>query len=153
VLEIQEDATRPHPIPYFDLTSRYGLLLLRVKNSGAGVAYNVRLNWKTHPLNEEGEEMSALDTISVLIPQDSVSVLLGRPHQLFQKYPAMRFEGTVTFKDVTGKEMNHPFICSADEHRQRLVHDNEFPRTLHDLQQLPKQLEEIAKAIRDGKTE
>ena len=44
VLEIQEDATRPSPTPYFDFTSRYGLMLLRVKNSGAGVAYDVRLN-------------------------------------------------------------------------------------------------------------
>jgi len=46
VLEMQEDATRPCPTPYFDITSRYGLLLLRVKNLGAGVAYNVRLTWE-----------------------------------------------------------------------------------------------------------
>src|SRR5664279_5407735 len=73
VLEIQEDATRPCPTPYFDITSRYGLLLLRVKNIGAGVAYDVRLKWSKRPLNEEGKEVTELDAIPVLLPHDSVS--------------------------------------------------------------------------------
>jgi hypothetical protein len=149
VLEIQEDLSRPHPMPYFDFTSRYQLLLLRVKNLGAGVAYDVRLTWDTHPRNEDGEELTAQDTIAVLIPQDSASVLVGRPNQLFQKYPVMRFEGTVEFKDVTGKTKRHKFICSADEHRKRLVHDDELPRTLYDLQKIPQSLSEIQKAIHE----
>src|SRR5271168_1325950 len=45
ILEIQEDALRPRPTPYFDLTSRCDLLQLRVKNLGGGVAYDVRLHW------------------------------------------------------------------------------------------------------------
>src|ERR1039458_6013511 len=53
VLEIQEDATRPCPMPYFDVTSRYGFLQLRVKNIGAGVAYDVILSWDKHPQNAE----------------------------------------------------------------------------------------------------
>jgi hypothetical protein len=149
VLEIQEDATRPHPIPYFDITSRYGFLLLRVKNIGAGVAYDVLLNWIKRPQNEKGEEVTAVDAISVLMPQDSVSVLVGRPHELFKKYPAMQFEGTVEYKDATGKRMSQRFLCSADEHRTRLMHDDELPRTLYDLQQLPQKLTEICKAIRE----
>lgn len=148
ILEIQEDATRPCPTPYFDITSRYGFLLLRVKNLGAGVAYGVHLNWNKRPQNEEGEEVTAVDAVPVLVPHESVSVLVGRPHELFNKYPAMRFEGIVECKDVTGKHMTQPFICSADEHRSRLVHDDELPRTLYDLQQIPKRLDGIADAIR-----
>ena len=41
VLEIQEDSLRPRPTPYFDLTSRYGLLLLRVKNLGNYILYSL----------------------------------------------------------------------------------------------------------------
>jgi len=147
VLEIQEDATRPCPTPHFDITSRYGLLLLRVKNLGAGVAYDVRLTWKKHPQNEEGEEVSTLDVVPVLMPQESVSVNMGRPHELFKKYPKMRYEGTVEFKDVTGIRIRQEFICSADEHRSRLVHDDEMPRTLYDLQKIPQELAGIRKAI------
>jgi hypothetical protein len=149
VLEIQEDATRPCPTPHFDITSRYGLLLLRVSNIGAGVAYNVQLNWDKHPQDEEGEDVTSLDSISVLMPHDSVSILVGRPHDLLQKYPTMRFEGTLGFKDATGKYRKQRFICSADEYRKRLTFDNEMPRTLHELQKLPKELTEICAAIRD----
>ena len=147
VLEIQEDANRPSPTPYFDITSRYGLLLLRVRNLGAGVAYNVRLNWDKHPQNEEGEDVAVLDTIPVLMPHDSTSVLVGRPHELFKKYPTMRFEGTVEFKDVAGNSRSQRFLCSADEHRNRLVFDDEMVKTLRDLQELPDKLTDICKAI------
>jgi hypothetical protein len=147
VLEIQEDATRPCPTPHFDLTSRYGLLQLRVKNIGAGVAYDVHLNWDKHPQNEEGEDVTALDTISVLMPHDSVSILMGRSNELVRKYPTMRFEGTVEFKDVAGRKRAERFRCSADEHRSRLTFDQELPKTLYELQKLPEELEKIHKAI------
>ena len=75
--------------------------------------------------------------------------MVGRPHQLFQKYPTMRFEGMVEFRDATKKSMRYAFICSADEHRKRLVHDDELPRTLYELQQIPNKLSEIGSAIRD----
>lgn len=149
VLDIQEDLSRPHPMPYFDFTSRYHLLLLRVKNLGAGVAYDVRLTWDAHPRNEDGDELTALDTIGVLIPQDSASVMVGRPNELFKKYPMMRFEGTVQFKDAAGKTRSQRFVCSADEHRKRLVHDEELPRTLYDLQKIPQELAEIRKVIEE----
>jgi len=147
VLEIQEDANRPCPTPYFDLTSRYGLLLLRVKNLGAGVAYDVRMSWKDHPRNEEGEKVSSLDVIPVLMPQGSASVNIGRPHELFRKYPSMRYEGTVEFKDIGGRLIKREFVCSADEHRSQLVHDDEMLRTLYDLQKVPEKLAEIKTAI------
>lgn len=148
VLEIQEDSLQPRPTPYFDLTSRYNLLLLRVKNIGLGVAYDLQLTWNTHPRNEEGEEVSALDFISVLTPQDSVSVMVGRPQQLFQKYSTMRFEVTFEFRDAAKKKMRAAFVVSADEHRKRLVHDDELPKTLYELQQIPGKLDEIGKEIR-----
>ncbi len=151
VLEMQEDAMRPHPMPYFDLTSRCDLLLLRVKNLGVGVAYDVQLIWDAHPCNEQGEEVTALDTISVLIPQESVSVMLGGTKQLFQIYPTVRYAGTITFKDINGKCMENRFICSADEYRKRLTYDNELPRTLRDIQDIPKELKEISNAIRDAR--
>ena len=150
VLEIQEDSSRPRPTPYFDMTSRYGLLLLRVKNIGMSVAYDVRLIWDAHPCDEEGEEVRMLDNISVLVPQDSVSAIVGRPHELFRTYPIMHFEGRVEFKNAAGKRIRYPFICSADEHRRRLVYDDEMPRTLYDLQQIPRELKEICQAIKDA---
>jgi hypothetical protein len=147
MLEMQRDALRPSPTPFFDISSRFGLLLLRVKNVGAAVAYDVTLTWDYHPKTEEGDEVIALDSIPSLMPQASASVNVGRPHELFKKYGEMQFSGIVEFKDVTGKKMRQRFKCSADEHRSSLTYDDEMTRTLYDLQKVPKELSEIATAI------
>lgn len=147
MFEMQRDALRPSPIPYFDFTSRYGLLLLRVKNLGASVAYDVMIKWDQHPKNEEGDDVKALDSISLLMPQASASINVGRPHELFRKYKDMTFTGTVEFKDVTGQKMSQSFKCSADEHRSSLTYDDEVTRTLYDLQKLPEGLAAIVTAI------
>jgi len=62
IIELQEDSLRPRPTPYFDLTSRFSLLQLRVKNLGAGVANDVQLKWKTHPVDHKGNEIQSLDS-------------------------------------------------------------------------------------------
>jgi hypothetical protein len=85
------------------------------------------------------------------MPQDSVSIGLGSSHEMVAKYPTLRFEGTVAFKDVAGKERTQRFRCSADEQRSRLTFDQELPKTLHELQKLPEELDKIRKAIESFK--
>lgn len=147
VLEIQEDALRPRPTPYFDLASRYGLLQLRVKNLGAGVAYDVHIKWKVHPRDHQGNEITSLDQISVLLPQESASTLVGPSHTIVRELSDARFEGECSFKDATGKRIRQQFICSVDAHQKQLVHDAELPKTLRELQEIPKELGRIAEVI------
>lgn len=144
VIEIQEDSQRPHPTPYFDLTSRYNLLQLRVKNFGASVAYDVQLKWKTRPVDHKGDEVCSLDRISVLVPQESVSTLIGAAHDTVRKLSDSQFEGECHFKDASGKRFRQRFICSVDASLKQLVHDNELPKTLRELQDIPKELARIA---------
>jgi hypothetical protein len=147
VLELQEDSSRPRPTPCFDVSSRYNLLQLRVKNIGGGVAYDVRLNWDNHPIDHQGENVEALDYISVLLPGESVSTLLGVSTDTVKKLSTTRFEGEVKFKNSNGKVYKEKFICSADAHQKRLVHDDELPKTLRDLQDIPKELGRINDAL------
>lgn len=144
VLEIQEDSQRPRPTPYFDLTSRYDLLQLRVKNLGASVAYDVQLKWKTCPVDHKGNEVRSLDHISVLVPDESVSTLIGTSHDTVRKLSDTRFEGECNYKDASGKRFRQKFICSVDASQKQLLHDNELPKTLHELQNIPKELSRIA---------
>jgi hypothetical protein len=144
VLEIQEDALRPRPTPYFDLTSRYSLLQLRVKNLGGGVAYDVELRWKTHPVDYQGDEVTSLDRIPVLLPQDSASVLVGPSTTIVRELAHSPFEGECRFRDSTGKKFSEHFICSVDANQKQLIHDTELPKTLRELQQIPEQLSRIA---------
>ena len=144
VLAIQEDALRPRPTPYFDMTSRYNLLQLRVKNFGGGVAYDVQLKWKTHPLDHKGETVTALDHISVLLPQESASTLIGTSSNKVKEFARSKFEGECRYKDFTGKKLRQKFVCSVDAHQKQLLHDDELPKTLRDLQEVPKELARIA---------
>lgn len=144
VLEIQEDSQRPRPTPYFDLTSRYDLLQLRVQNFGASIAYDVQLKWKTRPVDHKGNEIQSLDCISVLVPQGSVSTLIGTSHDTVRKLSDTKFEGECHYKDASGKRFRQKFICSVDASQKQLIHDNELPKTLRELQDIPKELARIA---------
>lgn len=144
VLEIQEDALRPRPIPHFDLSSRYNLLQLRVKNFGGGVAYDVHIEWREHPLNQKGEEITSVDQIPVLLPQDSVSTLVGSSQSMVKEISETRFEGECRFRDSSGKWYSDHFVCSVAGSLKQLVHDDEMLRTLRDLQEIPTELERIA---------
>jgi hypothetical protein len=147
VLEIQEDALRPRPTPYFDVTSRYNLLQLRVKNLGGGVAYDVDLKWKTQPADYLGNAVASLDHISVLLPQESASTLVGTASQTIKEIAQSRFEGECSFKDSTGKRYRQKFICSVDAHQKQLVHDDELPKALREIQEIPKELDRIAEIL------
>jgi hypothetical protein len=147
VLQIQEDSLRPRPTPYFDLTSRYDLLQLRVKNLGEGVAYDVQLKWKKRPVDHKGNEVQSLDWISVLLPQESVSTLIGTSHDTVRKFSDTQFEGECHYKDSSGKRFRQNFICSVDASQKQLIHDNELPKTLRELQDIPKELARIAEQL------
>jgi hypothetical protein len=147
VLELQEDSLRPRPTPYFDLTSRYDLLQLRVKNFGAGAAYDVQLKWKTRPVDHKGNEVQSLDRISVLLPQESVSTLIGASHDTVRRLSDTQFEGECRYRDSSGKRLRQNFICSVDASRQQLLHDSELPKTLRELQEIPKELARIAEQL------
>lgn len=150
VLEIQEDALRPRPTPYFDLTSRYNMLQLRVKNLGGGVAYDVQLLWKTHPVDKCGNDVTSLDRISVLLPQESVSTLIGIASGSVGELSDTRFEGEWLCKDLTGRKFHQRFVCSVDANQKQLVHDHELPKTLWELQNIPKELARIADQLEKG---
>ncbi len=144
VLEIQQDALRPRPIPYFDMASRYGILQLRVKNFGSGVAYDVRLQWNNRPVDHEGKEIASLDHISVLLPQESASLLVGASSTQVKKFGKSQFEGECCCRDANGGVYRDKFICSVDGSQRQLVHDDEMPKTLYELQKVPEGLDRIA---------
>lgn len=147
VLELQEDSLRPQPIPYFDLTSRYDLLQLRIKNFGADVAYDIQLKWKMRPFDHCGNKVQSLDHISALLPQESVSTLIGASHDTVRKLSDAKFEGECHYKDSIGRKFRHDFICSVDACQKQLLHDNELPKTLRELQDIPKELARIAEQL------
>jgi hypothetical protein len=123
------------------------MLQLRVKNFGVGVAYDVQLKWKTHPVDHEGNEVQSLDRIPVLLPQESVSTLIGASHDTVRKLSDTQFGGECHYKDSSGKRFRQNFICSVDASQKQLLHDNELPKTLRELQDIPKELARITEQL------
>jgi hypothetical protein len=97
-----------------------------------------------HPVDHKGDEVRSLDQIAILLPQESVSVLVGAAHDTVRRFSDARFEGQCQYKDSTGKKFCEEFVCSVDASRKQLVHDNEMPKTLRELQDIPKELARIA---------
>jgi hypothetical protein len=153
VLELQQDSQRPYPYPSIDVTSRYMLMQLVVKNLGGTAAYDIRLKWGKPVLNAEGEvarftKQAEVPEIPILLPNESVAISLGASNALFERYQDMNYSGEVEFQDPTGKRMKHAFYVSAERYRNSLTFREEDLRTNHELQKIPAKLEALTSEVK-----
>jgi hypothetical protein len=146
MVELQEDAAQPNPVPSIDLRSRYGLAQFRITNHGRSVAQDVLVKWDRPLLDADGQAvgLGSESAIPALGPGQTASVLLGVPHSWLEKTPKATFSGSISFKNSSGDDTKRPFVVSAEHERQSLTHDEEEPRTLYDIQKIPEVLKQIA---------
>jgi len=152
LLELQRDARRPYPYPSIDVSSRHQIVQLRVTNCGGTAAFDVQLRWQRPLLNVDGKpvrftEQAGAPEIPVLLPHESVAVPVGGSQEVFNREQKIDHEGTVEFKDASGTPRCHHFHLSAEAYRHGLLYDREDPKTHYELQQIPKKLDCIQKAI------
>lgn len=148
VLELQQDAQQPYPYPSIDLTSRYGLIQLRVTNYGGSAAHDICLHWHQPLLNSQGEEVkftkqAGAPDISVLLPNESVNLSIDGSRQLFEAYEKLNYSGEVTFKDSSKRTIKYPFLLSAEKYRYTLSYSEEEPKTHYQLQKIPDELHKL----------
>jgi hypothetical protein len=148
VVELEEDRLQPYPYPHFDATSRYGLMLLRVTNSGGGVAHDIELEWDRPLTNSGGKEIRfsaerSSPEIPVLMPGQSISMLVDGHIQFFEMKKKHGYSGKIRFKDGTGKTKQHRFVLDAEMLRGTLLHDKEELKTHYEVQRLPDALKKI----------
>lgn len=156
VLELEEDSQRPYPYPSIDVKSRYGLMLLRVTNTGGGAAHNISLIWDKPIKNWKGEVVCFADNdkapqIAVLLPKESAAVAIGGSNDIYAKNTDMNYRGTVEFVDASNKKYKYKFFVSAEPYRSTLVFDEEEPKTHRELQKIPDKLIAISNALDDIK--
>lgn len=154
VLELQRAAQQPYPYPSIDCRSRYQIMQLKLTNYGGTAAHKVWLRWEGKALaNTDGEvvRLGAAEDgseIPILLPNETVSVLVDSNWKMFKQYDDLNFEGTVCYEDVLGKTRSHAFWLSAEKFRKGLNYDEEEPRTHFELQKIPKELQRIRKEIK-----
>lgn len=153
-LEARQDARRPYPYPSIDLRSRSQLFQLRVTNAGGSAAHNIRIIWDKPLLDTDGKEVRFTDIeespdIPVLLPNESVSKLVGVSHKFFKDNPNANYSGTIEFSDPSMETFRHSFFLSPEAYRKSMVHETEDSLTHSSLQDLPKKIDELTRAVRE----
>lgn len=151
-LESRQDASRPYPYPSIDLRSRSHLLQLKITNAGGTVAHNIRIIWEKPLLDMDGKEIRFTDIeeepdIPVLLPNESVSKLVGPSHKFFAKNQNANYSGVIEFSDSSMKIFRHSFFLSPEAYRKSMVHETEDSLTHSSLQDLPGQIEKLTAAV------
>lgn len=153
VLELHEDAQEPVVVVGIDARRRYQLVQFRVANVGGSPAHDVQIHWNQPLTDADGkavrisETSEGPDRIPVLLPKESTAIVLGASHRFFGKHRHQTFGGRVSYRNSSGRSREHSFGFSTDVHEKSLVHDEEEPKTLFELQKLPKLLEQVATEI------
>jgi hypothetical protein len=142
VVELEEDKMMPFPYPQFDVTSRYGLMLLKMTNFGGSAAHHIRIVWDEPLTNSKGVEVKfAPDTesnvIPVLVPGQHVSKIVDGHIEFFAAKHAHTYRGRIEYQDSTGAQRNHPFMLDAEAYKGAPLYDEESLKTHHELQKLP----------------
>ncbi len=149
VLELQEDALAPNPVPVIDLRRRYELAQFRVTNHGGATAHDVKIIWQRQLQDAEGKDvLLGRDVAISVIPEgESASVLLGSSHNFVRTHQDTTFRGDIEYRNASGRQYRKPFVVSAEHERVALTHDEETPKTPRELQKVPDELKAVARAI------
>ncbi|UZJ44217.1 hypothetical protein OOT55_16375 [Marinimicrobium sp. C6131] len=148
VVELEEDRQKPYPYPSFDFSSRYGLVLFRVENSGGGVAHDISFKWDGDPVTRGGQEICFSSDckgvqIPVLLPGKSISKTISDSAAFFQAKSSREHSGTLSFKDSLGRKHSHIFRMNAEMYLGTPTHSDEALKTHYELQKIPNQLEKV----------
>lgn len=152
VIELEEDKLCPNPYPHFDTTSRYGLMLLRVTNSGGGAAYNIDLIWDEQLVNSRGEIIRyspdrKSPEIPVLLPGESVSKTVDGYIQFFGMQKRHEYSGDVKFTDGKGRKFKRRFVLDAEMYKGTPYYSEEELKTHYELQKLPSELQKLTSEV------
>ena len=132
-IEMQEDALKPYPYPFFDLTSRPGIPLFRVKNFGGTVAHDIEIIWDKDKPFEFSRNKNEPD-IAVLMPGQTISY--NKDTGSSSENPRSIFTGAIKFKDASGRSMKHKFVVSAGQYYDAYTVDDESKVSQFTLQNI-----------------
>lgn len=156
IIESQEDSQRPYPYLLFDISSRYMLVQLVMKNFGGSPAYDIEISWDKPLLNSSGKQISFgvnnkhnID-IPFLFQGEKISVLVDGANNIFGKYKEkdLNYSGFITFKDSTGQQIKYCFYLSLEKYRNNLTYSEEGLKTDVELQKIPTAINNIQKELK-----
>jgi hypothetical protein len=154
----QLDSKLPQIIIDTDFKSRYGLVVLSIKNLGEMTAFTVRVKWDKPILNYKGENIfgqstdSFVTTLPVLQMGQELKITIDEIGHFYSKYKdsELQYSGTVTYSlsKTTKSTIETDFTLDLSIFRKTLYHETESLKAFFELQKLPKVLDEIKEEIK-----
>lgn len=157
------DAKLPQIVVDSDTKSRYGLMLLLIKNYGDKTAYNIEINWDKPIKNYKGENILSTDNdcsvmkIPVLQKGQELKIVIDTPGNFYTKYKdeEMKYSGEIKYyltnNKKTGK-IKSSFYLDFSIFRKTVYDESELLRASYEIQKIPKELEEIKKLLKEKTT-
>jgi hypothetical protein len=157
------DAKLPQIVVDTDTKSRYGLMLLLIKNYGDKTAYNIEINWENPIKNYKGENILSTNKdcsvmkIPVLQKGQELKIVIDTPESFYKKYKdeEMKYSGEIKYyltnNKKTGKIKSF-FYLDLSIFRKTVYDESESLRASYEIQKIPKELEEIKKILIEKNT-
>lgn len=127
------------------------------ENLGKKPAFDINIKWGKEILNQKREQVkfNKYDNktdVPVLNSNDQISVVIDAPNLLFDRYKGddIEFSGRITFKEsiTTKRTTSYPFFLSLKHYGNFPIIENEEPKTMFEVQKIPKKLDDIKNEIR-----
>jgi len=150
------EANKPQIVLRLDFRSRYGLILLIAENLGAKPAFNIKIQWDKKLVNHKGEIISFNKydqqfDIPVLNAKELTSVIIDTPNKFFEKHKNenLDYSGTIEFQETlkSKKKSRSPFTFSFRHYGLSPTFENEEPKTMYELQKIPKKLDNLKEVL------
>jgi hypothetical protein len=155
----QLDSKLPQIVMDADFKSRYGLVLLSIRNFGEMTAFDIVIEWDRPLINHKGNNIigegidSKLMTIPVLQKGQEIKILIDEVGAFYSKYSdtELHYSGEIKYSISRSKKRNleNYFVLDFSIFRKTLYHETEALKAYYELQKIPDILEKIKDLIKN----
>jgi hypothetical protein len=154
VVDLQKEALKPNVTISYDFESRFGLVLLKLKNTGGTPAKNIQIKWDLKLKNHKDNVIDFAPTndnnkVTYLSNGEEISRIIDADFKFFERYDDTILSGKISFEDLNGKTYQNSFEISAEHLRSSPNYSNESLKTEYEIQKIPKSLDKLTTQIRN----
>jgi len=154
VVDLQREALKPHVTVSYDFESRFGLALLRMKNTGGTPAINIQINWNNKLKNHKEKEVdftspNSNSEVVYLANGEAIYKIIDSDFRFFERYTDTTISGNISYQDLKGNDLKTSFQVSAEHLRGSPNYSNEELKTNYEIQKIPKSLDNLTSQIKN----
>src|SRR5690625_2911024 len=153
VIDLQKEALKPNVSISYDFESRFGLVLLKLKNTGGSSAKMIQISWDLKIKDFNNSEIDFVNInnsnkITYLSNGEEINRIIDTDFNFFERYNDTKLSGKLSYEDLTGRPYEYSFVISAEHFRLSPTYSNETLKTEYEIQKIPKALDNLTSQIK-----